>query len=1295
MDQVERVVLVAEDRTAQAKTSANANLASVEASAVKAGTAFTKAGEKVGTTVVAISDRTRAQIDRTVAQAEARLNALKSPLEKLDAMKSSALNKVAGDPAAIGRVTAAYERLIAIEKIHEQQAAKTEKFAKIGEAIKSGLENPAGAARSAVEGLAEEIGGIGLVAAGAAVGIAGVAYETFELVEAAGASAVALIHLSERMGISFDDAQRLSAMTKIAGVDIEAFTGKLSETLASGGATTEATVQKFEALGIKVVDQNLRFRSSIDIIRDLSKEINKLPDHASQVKLVADSLGKSALELFPLIKNFGEFEEKAGDVGNALDKDVAKHLEDALQKLDAMGISWDRLKTKFAEKLVVTVEFANNFIDSFKRSGGGGMASDGGPIAKMLEEDRAEAQRIANQPSPDELRGNALVEQFRKRQNNANLQAVVSNLESTRNELSARIQKGGGEAAVKAAIAEFDALSARIDRAKLQLKDLAEIPNKEKEAHKALVTAQAEEADGLARLTIQRANALEQLGVTKKAIADINQEFQVRIALEEKVEKLATDRLKASNAESTLAAGKASAIRSLDPSSTSDVDQRGSLAARRAQVDADFEAKSLQLRINTLNAETEFELAKLDTVHNAKLIDDVTYGKQRQNVQTNAQLKIDGMRIASSAAADAAIEGARIAAVVETVTRTVELTRQTEEARRQIAIQGIEKDRAARLQQLAGIQAVTVDQQIDLERRKADIEVNSEREIEDKKIESIQAQNDLDLRLLKVLLDAKLISESIYEDERRAIAESNQAKIDSLRLAADAAVNAAQVAAAQKTADIIRQHNQEVFDNLKAGVRGVLDDVIDKGQNIFKAIGNSIKTAFENQLKDIIASKAAAILTEAITGTKVTVAGNAAQNKGPLGKLLGALGLGGAGKPQFGAKLEAPNHLGDVQLVSGAVPVVIVGGQGQQQQGLRELATLPNGRPTLSLGSVFGAAAAGGGLGSIAGSGGTAVSSSIDFGQGAEALGTTVTGGTAGSAGSTAAAGGVGILGGLKGGVGGLLGKLGGLGGGGTPGAGIGGATGIGGKLGGGLLLGGGILAADGLRRGGIGGMFETAAGGALIGAKFGGPVGALIGGAIGLAAGAIRLLFKGRADKIAEKVKAIYGVNISKQFAANPLAKIIDSSYGGDIEVGIRSPQVRDMISLYAQSTGQRFPLDNKPQAVSLAINGGKLQQNAAQVDGSMIGYGGGSAGLSGPVDTLITGSSRASVGASQNGGGAITVQTLSLSINGKSAAQALTGQIVRSPDAVGQASLQAAARGSTRRQLAVAQGAPGLLLS
>ena len=136
-------------------------------------------------------------------------------------------------------------------------------------------------------------------------------------------------------------------------------------------------------------------------------------------------------------------------------------------------------------------------------------------------------------------------------------------------------------------------------------------------------------------------------------------------------------------------------------------------------------------------------------------------------------------------------------------------------------------------------------------------------------------------------------------------------------------------------------------------------------------------------------------------------------------------------------------------------------------------------------------------------------------------------------------------------------------------------SKGIGGNAGGGLLLGGGILAAAGLKRGGLSGLAMTAGGGALIGAKFGGPIGAVIGGAIGGVAGLVRLFVKGAIEKTRDKIKAFYGIDVKDKGVLNQIVEITKSTYGGNTDMSIRSPQIRDLLELYAMSTGQRFGLN------------------------------------------------------------------------------------------------------------------------
>lgn len=170
--------------------------------------------------------------------------------------------------------------------------------------------------------------------------------------------------------------------------------------------------------------------------------------------------------------------------------------------------------------------------------------------------------------------------------------------------------------------------------------------------------------------------------------------------------------------------------------------------------------------------------------------------------------------------------------------------------------------------------------------------------------------------------------------------------------------------------------------------------------------------------------------------------------------------------------------------------------------------------------------------------------------------------------------------------------------------------SGVGGWQGGALLAGGVALGADGLRRGGWLGMAETTAGGAMIGYKFGGAYGAAIGAAVGAGVGLVRMMFKGRDQKIIDEVRKMYSVTIDKQFA-----KVLsDQSRGQDMRVFLSSPGTREQIEIYAAYTGQRMGAQNNvPRGVNLAQSGGGISQTGSFVGGIGYSYSGSIGGLPG----------------------------------------------------------------------------------
>jgi hypothetical protein len=435
-----------------------------------------------------------------------------------------------------------------------------------------------------------------------------------------------------------------------------------------------------------------------------------------------------------------------------------------------------------------------------------------------------------------------------------------------------------------------------------------------------------------------------------------------------------------------------------------------------------------------------------------------------------------------------------------------------------------------------------------------------------RKARNLDLELEYEVATLEAVGRARGISEDEISARREALQRVSLAKARQISEETEDAVAAARDTAAIRSARAVQQNNLRVFDGLKRNVEGLFDAVVTRSKSFGQAIADSIKLPILAALKEIVSTKIAAFLFEIFGGGKVNV--------------------GAGGQPQFSGGLG-------------------VSGRGNV------------------LGRLLGIGGAGAlGLGSGGGGGFSSVIPGAPGGTGGFAGPVTLGGGTGGA--GTVSSGVTGSLAGSAASLKGILSSLGNIGRGGAvlgPGS-NGGALaqpGVGGAAGGALLAGGATLAFLGLQRGGLSGLAMTTAGGALIGAKFGGPLGALIGGGIGALAGTIRLFIKGAEEKIVQKVKSVYGIDIARNFARDPLLGIIKQTFGGNIDVGIRSPQVRDLIELYAMSTGQNSSGINttRPIASSFALSGGSFTQQPVFQNGLSMGLG--QASNAAPAATVI----------------------------------------------------------------------------
>ena len=230
----------------------------------------------------------------------------------------------------------------------------------------------------------------------------------------------------------------------------------------------------------------------------------------------------------------------------------------------------------------------------------------------------------------------------------------------------------------------------------------------------------------------------------------------------------------------------------------------------------------------------------------------------------------------------------------------------------------------------------------------------------------------------------------------------------------------------------------------------------------------------------------------------------------------------------------------------------------------------------------------------------------------------------------------------------------------------------------------GSMLAMQGLLGSGAGswrGVIEGTAGGAMLGFQAGGPLGAAIGATLGFEIGAFEKLFGVESPENEAKrlVKQLYSINIDAQMAKQIVA-IAQQKYAGHVSIAVRDPDVRKMLMLYSEGTGQKMPLSaTTPQSASLAEMGGRLYQQATYVNGTpytfqsnlpvLGGYATGTYPSPGPM-------------------------TLQVNVQGQGAAQFVAGQVV-TPEFV-QAQWSSAAAGSNGRlQNSAVIQQPGLVIS
>jgi hypothetical protein len=170
-----------------------------------------------------------------------------------------------------------------------------------------------------------------------------------------------------------------------------------------------------------------------------------------------------------------------------------------------------------------------------------------------------------------------------------------------------------------------------------------------------------------------------------------------------------------------------------------------------------------------------------------------------------------------------------------------------------------------------------------------------------------------------------------------------------------------------------------------------------------------------------------------------------------------------------------------------------------------------------------------------------------------------------------------------------------------------------------------------------------------------------------------VRLFVRGAEEKAREKIKATYGVDIRDKGVLKPIVDIAKQGFGGNLEAAIRSQQIRDLVELYALSTGQSasgLPATVRP--VSLLQHDSSLFQSS-------------SGGLM--LDRIGSGAPSSAAGP--------TVINISVPGAKEFFEKETVRVVVENPRAVQSAAMTATKASAGRREMTGLQLSPGLILS
>jgi hypothetical protein len=1292
--------------------------------------------QKISDYIGRVSDKQVQANDRIVASIERRAAAEgKNPVERLVAERDKLIKKLGDEEKQIDRVRVAYDKLIKAE----QSKGGGGNF---GETIKKFVESPFSAAGGAASGFLETLGPVGIGLAGVATGAVAVGGALFEIVKTSGEAAEGLTNLSASSGISIGNLDRLQAMAKLTGLDISTLARagtSMAQTLDQGGEKAKTLISTLGKLHVSTVDLNGAQKDEGQILTETITALGSVTDNTQRLALAAEALGpRVSKSLSNLLKQYGDLDKAARELGFGNRDELLKSLTDSAEELHKLGLMFDQVKDHVAGFVLTTIGGFKTILDGLKPVKDEITAAFS-PLLLAIGYIEKYNDAVREKNKLEELGPDSIQRHFTE-VNRTSASRFNQGLTGTKEALEDKIKTltderdkaqriidsaSRGEVADTGKLREAETTVTRNNAAIEANKNLVELISKRKsllqELHTQEATAGNAELDSIDKINAkwdENIRKLKEVGVSGKQLATetalINKARQAEIDQENrKLDQQESRQLR----QIQVNENRAKLRQQQAGVTATPIRELGTFGVSASDIEASIQGQYAK-RVQEAQQEHDFEI----TLANELKLEN---GKTDERAKQVAIAKADSQLRISTGDAD--------------LQRQKELTdlHQKDIDQQKKFFQDYGK--------LAfGSQADVIRSGAQFNTRIAGLnnKDNPGQAIEDTfKIQITEAQEvyALEVKRIQTEEDGYTAALSFEKARRQLVKETTDAQNEAI------------------LKQIELQHQQ--FDGLKKDLEGLYNTLFTKPKDFGKQFSATIHTAALRPITEGLSGLTAGVLQPLIYGSD------------GKGGLAGATrGLFGSTQTQSPIKLSTDANTQSTDANTQAVytlTALLSATTGQPNPptptGTHTAIALPSfSRSTISsvpaLSNAFSALSLGLGAPLSTASSGSvfagtpsasAVSSSIDFGNGAVPLGSSIStsgfgGGSAfatpgffppssvtgggssgfnfapalsailGGGGSRGASPGVGLPSASRG-FGFKLPNFSGL----AQTFGIGAATkntqdvGLYGDTvsdsgtsfgsvlsspgAGALFTSVGLpLTTAGLfgnNRGTGTGIAESTIGGALTGAGIGTEIlpglGTAIGAGIGAGVGALASGIEALTGDISPQQKAkkyakqFYGITISNQ-VANSIAQIAQSKYAGNVQVAVRSPEVRQMLGLYAAGTGQsnsKALSSLTPHGSALAEQGGTLFQQATYQYGQAYTY-------KSPLPTLggISSQQYPTAGSPIN---------LSLNIGNQSTADFLNGSVVTPENINNQLQAANASSMNTTQNQALYQQTPGLISS